>query len=125
MDDKRRARLRVLRRRATDFVLPAAVLAEGVLTGNPGHDFHVRKLLGLVDVADVDEQVGYAAGALRSKARRAGVDPAPSGVDAIVATVADACAGREDVEIITSDADDMELLASLADHADRLSVVSV
>lgn len=73
----------------------------------------------------LDEQVGYAAGALRSKVRRAGVDPAPSGVDAIVATVADARAGREDVEIVTSDADDMELLASLADHADRLSVVSV
>jgi len=117
--------LRALRHRATDFVVPAAVLAEGVLTGHAGHDFHMRRLLEVADIADVDEELGYAAGALRQGVMRAGVDPVPSGVDAIVAAAADACAVREDVEIVTSDGNDIELLASLAGHADRLSVVAV
>ena len=125
MDENRRARLRVLRRRASDIVVPAAVLAEGVLTGHPGHDFHVRRLLDLVDVAGVDQELGHAADALRRGALRAGLDTAPSGVDAIVAAAADAYAAREDVEIVTSDEDDIVLLATLADHADRLSVVAV
>ena len=83
------------------------------------------RLLELVDIAEVDEGLGYDAGDLRREAMRAGLEPAPSGVDAIVAATADAYASREDVEIITSDGDDMQLLASLADHADRLSVVPV
>ncbi|HUP68410.1 MAG TPA: hypothetical protein VM142_01220 [Acidimicrobiales bacterium] len=101
------------------------MLAEGVLTGNVGHDFHVRRLLTLANVADVDEEIGYAAGVLRQEAVRAGFDPPPSGVDAIVAAEADDRAGADDVQIITSDGDDFELLASLVTHAGRLSVVVV
>lgn len=125
IDEKRRARLRVLRRQATDVVVPAGVLAEGVLTGHAGHDFHVRRLLDVVDIAEVDDGLGYAAGSLRQAAMGAGFDPAPSGVDAIVAATADALATRDDVGILTSDPDDMELLASLAEHADRLWVLAV
>lgn len=109
----------------SDLVVPAAVLAEGVLTGHVGHDHHVRRLLELAHVADVDEELGYSAGALRRAAIRAGVDPPPSGVDAVVAAEADDLATGDDVQIITSDGDDMELLASLAEHAGRLTVVVV
>jgi hypothetical protein len=123
MDERRRARLRVLREEASDIVVPAAVLAEGVLTGHVGHDYHVRRLLESARVADVDEGLGYAAGALRQQAMSARFDPPPSGVDAVVATLADDLASGDDVEIITSDLDDIELLASLAPHADRLRVL--
>jgi hypothetical protein len=78
MDEARRARLRALRERAHDIVVPAAVLAEGVFNGRPGHDYHVRRLLDTVDVADVDEALGHAAGALRTTAMRGGHEPAPS-----------------------------------------------
>ncbi|MEO6120681.1 MAG: hypothetical protein ABIW46_06180 [Acidimicrobiales bacterium] len=125
IDERRRARLRVVRDQASEVVVPAAVLAEGVLTGHAGHDYHVRRLLGLVRVADVDEYLGHMAGALRQAAIRAGFDPPPSGVDAVVAAEADALAGSDVVEIITGDGHDFELLASLAHHAGRLSVVVV
>ena len=124
IDAKRRARLRALREQADDIVVPAAVLAEGVLTGRVGHDHHVRQLLGLVDVAATAEAIGYSAGSLRQGAIAAGLQPAPSGVDAVVAAEADARAANEDVQIITSDDDDLELLASLAANAERLSVLA-
>lgn len=101
------------------------MLAEGVLTGHVGHDYHVRRLLDLAYVADVDEELGYSAGALRQAAIRAGFDPPPSGVDAVVAAEADDLATGDDVQIITSDGDDVELLASLVEHAGRLTVVLV
>lgn len=125
IDERRRARLRVLRERATTFIVPAAVLAEGVLTGHVGHDFHVRRLLELVDVADVDEELGYAAGAIRQEAVRGGIAPVPSGVDAIVVATADAHAAHNDVQIITSDDDDLELLASLGAHPTRITLIVV
>lgn len=128
LDERRRARLRVLRESASDLVVPAAVLAEGVLTGHVGHDHHVRRLLDLVHVAEVGKELGFAAGALRQDAIRAGVpgvDPPPSGVDAVVAAEADQRAAGGEVQIITSDGDDLELLASLAANAERLAVVVV
>lgn len=115
----------MLREHASDLVVPAAVLAEGVFTGNVGHDYHVRRLLIVANVADVDEELGYTAGALRQDAIRAGFDPPPSGVDAIVAAEADDRASGDDVQIVTSDGDDVELLASLAAHAGRLTMVVV
>lgn len=77
LDEERRARLRVLREEAVDFVLPAYVLAEGQLTGHVGHDYHVRRLRDAVEVVAVDAATGYAAGALRQDVIRAGVEPAP------------------------------------------------
>jgi hypothetical protein len=124
IDAKRRARLRALREHADDIVVPAAVLAEGVLTGHVGHDHHVRQLLALVDVAVTTEAIGYSAGSLRQGAIVAGMHPPPSGVDAVVAAEADARAANEDVQIITRDDDDLELLASLATNAERLSVLA-
>jgi hypothetical protein len=125
IDEERRARLRLLRDRAEDFVLPAAVLAESVLTGHPGHDFHMRRLLEIVKVADVDAATGHAAGALRRAAMSADMKPPPSGVDTIVAAAADALATNEEVFIVTSDDDDFQMLGSLATNAARLSVVVV
>lgn len=124
-DEERRARLRLLRQRADDLVLPAAVLAESVLTGHPGHDFHVQRLLDLVNVADVDEATGHAAGALRRAAIGGGAKPPPSGVDAVVAAASDARAGNDDVVIVTSDEGDFQMLGSLATNAARLSVLVV
>ncbi len=125
VDEERRARLRVVREEATDIVLPAAVLAEGVLTGNPDHDYHVRRLLDVVDVTAVDAAIGHAAGAIRGEAISGGLTPTPSGVDVIVAAEADARAWRDEVQIVTSDGDDFQVLASLADNASRLSVLVV
>ena len=108
------------------MVVPAAVLAEGVLTGHPGHDFHVRRLLELVHVTIVDEELGYAAGSLRHGAiSDGGARPAPSGVDAIVAALANACGAGDDVVVVTSDGEDIEMLVSFGDHAARVSVTVV
>ncbi len=125
IDEERRARLRLLRDRADDLVLPAAVLAESVLTGNAGHDFHVRRLLDVVNIADVDASTGHAAGALRLTSMVAGMKPPPSGVDTVVAAAADASAAHDDVLIVTSDGGDFQMLGSLATNAARLSVLVV
>jgi predicted nucleic acid-binding protein len=125
IDEQRRARLRLLRDRAEDLAVPAAVLAESVLNGHPGHDFHVARLLATLDVVEIDDHLGYAAGALRRAATSAGVDAHPSGVDAIVAAVADALAVDDDVLLVTSDGDDFEVLGALATNASRLSVLVV
>ncbi len=125
IDESRRARLRLLRERADDLMMPAAVLAESVLTGHPGHDFHVRRLLELLDITDVDPPMGHAAGALRRAAIASGGEPPPSGVDTLVCAEADARTANDDVLILTSDGGDFELLGSLAAHADRLGVLVV
>lgn len=106
----------------SDLVVPAAVLAEGVFTGHPGHDLHVGRLLAVIEVAPLDRDLGLEAGALRGQALREQPDNLPSAVDAVVVAVADALAARDDVVMITSDPDDLELLGSFAEHADRLSV---
>ena len=123
IDEQRRARLRLLRDRAEDLVLPAAVLAESVLTGHAGHDFHVRRLLDVVNIADVNASTGHAAGALRRAAMGAGMAPPPSGVDTVVVAVADALAAHDDVVMVTSDDGDFQMLGSLATNVDRLSVL--
>jgi predicted nucleic acid-binding protein len=104
--------------------VPAAVLAEGVFNGHVGHDHHVRQLLTHANIAPVDEPLGYTAGALRQAAIGAGMDPPPSGIDAVVAAEADVRAARDNVRILTTDHDDLELLASLAINAARLSVLA-
>lgn len=125
IDDRRRARLRALRAIADDIIVPTAVLAEGVLTGHPGRDHHVRRLLALVAVTDVDEDLGYAAGRLRQQAIKDGANPPPSGVDSIVAALADRRAGRDDVQIVTSDPADLGLLASYGDNAARIFIKAI
>jgi hypothetical protein len=125
IDERRRARLRALRQEAQDIVVPAAVLAEGLFTGRLAHDHHVRRLLSAARVAATDEPVGYAAGALRQASIAAGLRPPPSAVDAVVAAEADARAGREEVRIVTTDADDLEALASLTANAGGISVLGL
>ena len=125
IDEERRARLRLLRDRADDLVLTAAVLAESVLTGHAGHDFYVQRLLDVLNIADVDESTGHAAGALRRAAMGAGMKPPPSGVDTVVAAAADGRATHDDVLIVTSDDGDFQMLGSLASNAARLSVLVV
>lgn len=115
--------MRLLRARADDLVLPAAVLAESVLTGHAGHDYHVQRLLNVVNIAAVDASTGHAAGALRRASMAAGIRPPPSGVDTVVAAAADALGAHDDVVIVTSDDGDFELLGSLATNAARLSVL--
>lgn len=125
IDEERRARLRLLRDQTGDLVLPAAVLAENVLAGHPGRDYHVRRLLELLNIVDVDAATGHAAGALRRAASGAGMDPPPSGVDTIVGAAADARAANDDVLIVTSDQGDFQMLGSLAPNAARISVLAV
>lgn len=105
--------------------MPAAVLAEGGLTGHPGRDYHLHRLLDLIDVDIVDEELGHAAGHLRTQASRAGIDPPPSGIDAIVVAYADNCATRDDVVIVSSDPDDMIALAIHGTNPSRLEVQPV
>lgn len=121
---RKRARLRVLWRQVDDVVIPAAVLAEGVLTGRPGHDIGIHRLLRDISIDTVTEEIGFAAGALRNQALRDG-GPTPTGVDAIVAAVADHHAAEERVVIVTSDEDDLIALAQFADNPGRLSIEPV
>lgn len=125
VDERRRARLRVLRARADDLVVPAAVLAEGVLRGHPGHDYHVQRLLEITSVAVVDQSLGQAAGQLRRTAIGKRRKSVPSGVDAVVVAAADTHAASAEVVIVTSDRDDIEVLCSSATNGDRLSVLVV
>ena len=120
--ERGRARLRALRERAEDLTMPAAVLAEGVLTGHPGRDYQVRRLLALVDIESVEEDLGHSAGTLRVLARRGGADPLPSGVDAMVVAYAEARAVRDDIVIITSDPDDLRALATNTERKHRIQV---
>ncbi|HUP86437.1 MAG TPA: hypothetical protein VM143_12285 [Acidimicrobiales bacterium] len=96
--------MRLLRDRAEDLVLPAAVLAESVLTGHARHDFHVRRLLDVVNIPDVDASTAHAAGSLRLASMGAGMKPPP---------------------FVTSDDGEFEMLGSLATNAARLSVLVV
>jgi hypothetical protein len=123
IDEKRRARLRALREQADDLVLPAAVLAESVLTGNVAHDYHVGRLLETLNIRGSDGPNGHAAGALRRAAMNEGVDPPPSGVDVIVMAVANECAAQGDVHVVTSDMEDFTTLAALASNGARLSLL--
>lgn len=120
VDEKTRARLRSLRKQVDDIVLPAAVLAEGLLTGH-GRDHGVRHLLSRLNVLDIDAELGISAGRLRTLAIAGGAKPAPSGVDAIVAAAADAVG--DDVVLVTSDPDDMEALLTHADHPGRVVIL--
>lgn len=124
-DARGRARLRALRRQAHDLVLPAAVPAEGLFTGHPGHDHHVRALLGVLSIAPVDGPIGLAAGDLRVGAIRDGTSPPPSGVDAIVAAVADEHAGRDEVHVLTGDTGDLTALLAHGRRPERIAVTPV
>ena len=117
-----RARVRLLRRDVETFVVPAAVLAEGLLTGNPAHDVPVHRLLRAADITDVTERLGRTAGDLRQVTIRRAAGSRPSGVDAIVAAVADQHAAHDDVVIVTSDPRDLVPLTLSCDHASRISV---
>jgi hypothetical protein len=123
IDARRRARLRALREVALDIIVPAAVLGEGVFSGHVGRDHHVRRLLRTLEITPTTETLGYAAGSMRQGAVRASARPIPSGVDAIVVAEADARAATDEVQIVTTDDHDLELLASLASNAVRLTVL--
>ena len=123
--ERGRARLRALRERVEDLAVPAVVLSEGLLSGHPGRDYHVQRLLTFVAIEPVDEDLGHAAGRLRTMARRGGADPAPSGVDATVVALADARSAIDDVVIITSDPDDLRTLVVHAEHRRRIQVQPV
>lgn len=125
IDEVRRARLRLLRQQAHDIVVPAVVLAESVLTGHAGHDHHVRRLLAVVDITDVDEPTGLAAGSLRRAGMEAGMDPPPSGVDTVVAAAGAARAAHDEVVIVTTDRGDFEMLGALTTNAVELAVLVV
>lgn len=124
-DERARARLRALREQVDDMVIPAAVLTEGVLSGHPGRDHQVRRLLQSVEVATLDEALGFAAGRLRSECLRADDRHPPSGVDAAVTATADARAGTTTAVIVTGDPGDIGALAAHATNRQRLSVRSV
>ena len=124
-DATSRARLRALRQQVDGLVIPAAVLAEGVRSGHPGRDHHVRRLLQLVTVADLGEQLGHDAGALRSAVIADGASPPPSGVDATVAATAVARAATGQVVVVTGDVDDLHRLLEHGRHAARVSLLRV
>ena len=121
---KGRSRLLALHLEVTDIVVPAAVLAEGLLSGHVGRDHHVRNLLTSARITIVDEELGLAAGSLRRRARQGHDGPAPAGVDAIVAAVADDLAARDDVQIYTTDLKDIAALVVHARHQERILITA-
>ncbi|MCU1355785.1 MAG: hypothetical protein JWM89_1203 [Acidimicrobiales bacterium] len=125
VDEACRARLRALWNAVDAIEVPAAVLAEGLLTGHPGRDHHVRRLLRSIAVIDIDEFLGLAAGRMRHRVATSGSKADPSGVDALVAAVADQRASVDDVIVITDDAVDLQALLAGATHTERVSITSV
>ena len=100
---------RALWRRLTELgwrtAVPAVTLAEAT-TGRPGPDAPTNRLIRQVGHTILcDERLGRAAGVLRTAAlaRRSGA----SGIDAIVAAVAEANAPSI---VLTTDPDDLEIL---------------
>lgn len=91
--------------------MPAAVLAERVLTGHPVDAFHVQRLLELLEITDVDVVMATRRGHFDAR-------PSPVGKSDLrrVSTRWSPPRGRadDDVLILTSDGDDFELLGSLA-----------
>lgn len=79
----------------------------------------------LVEIAPVTASLGERAGALRRLAIRLGSDPPPSGVDAIVAALAEDLAARGRVRILTTDPDDLGVLAGLTQRPTELEVLKV
>ncbi len=124
VDERARARLRALRSEAVDLVVPAGVLAEGLLAGRPHRDFHVRRLLEITRIADIDAGLGYAAGRLRTAVVTVTPARPPSGADALVAAVAVDQASADDVVLVTSDVEDLARLLSGAE-APRVTIQRV
>lgn len=120
-----RSRLLALRLEAADIVVSTAVLAEGLLSGHVGRDHHISGLLTIVRISVVDASLGFAAGSLRRQATKTLTGPPPSGVDAIVAALADALAARDDVQIFTTDITDITALIAHARHRRRISISAV
>jgi hypothetical protein len=112
-----------VRRIASDIVVPTALLAEGVLTGHVGRDYHIRRLLDVVGDIEIDRGLGLAAGVLRQQSLASGVTP--SGVDALVAAVADRLTIVGEVLVVTSDPEDLGALTSFADRPERISLLAV
>ena len=92
--------------RGWTICIPAVTLAE-VVSGHPRTDAAVERLVKQVsNTVDCGETLAKAAGILRTRSGRS-KKVSPSGIDAIVAAVAD---GNQPSIVLTTDADDMSSL---------------
>ena len=109
-DRRMHARAEVARRTDSILYASAATLAE-VTDGSP-RDAQVRRVAKALRVVDVDADIGFRAGELRSQAARGRRKSRDLTVDALVAATATGLAPP--TVVLTSDTDDLDLL--LSDH---------
>jgi hypothetical protein len=91
--------------KSDNVLVPTAVIAEST-TGNHRWDANVNQALKSTSPIDLDMRIARGAAALRHTHRRRGAGT----IDAIVVATADIVPGSE---IITTDPDDLKLLASV------------
>lgn len=96
----------VARRTDSIFYASAATLAE--VTDGTSRDARIRQVAKLVRLVDVDDALGYRAGALRAGAAGHRKKPRDLTVDAIVAATASSLVAP--AVVLTSDSGDLELL---------------
>lgn len=100
--------------RRTDSILYASTATLAEVTDGSARDAYVRRLTkGAVRLVDVDDAIGYGAGALRAAAAAGRRKPRDLTVDALIA--ATAASLIPPVVVLTSDVDDLKLLLSERD----------
>ncbi|MFC6704836.1 type II toxin-antitoxin system VapC family toxin [Flexivirga alba] len=108
---RRRAWAEVARRTDSIFYASTATLAE--VADGTSRDARIRRVAKLVRLVEVDDAIGYRAGALRAGAVGRRKKPRDLTVDAIVTATASSLAAP--TVVLTSDAADLELLLIDAD----------
>ncbi|HEV3090671.1 MAG TPA: PIN domain-containing protein [Candidatus Cybelea sp.] len=92
-------------KRGAQVLVPTAVIAEST-TGDHRRDAHVNQALKRTSLIDLDARIARSAATLRHAHRRKGAGT----IDAIVVATADLVPGSD---VITADANDLNLLASV------------
>jgi predicted nucleic acid-binding protein len=105
-DEAVRTAVRQALKNGGDVIVPTVVVAEST-TGNGTRDANVNRVLGDLQLVDLDERFARAAAALRHALRRSGAGT----IDAAVIATADAVPGTR---VLTGDPNDLRPLAAVA-----------
>lgn len=99
--------------RRTDSVFYASTVTLAEVADGTQRDARIRRAASIVRLIDVDETIGYLAGALRAKAATRRKKPRDLTVDALVAATTTRLSAP--VVVLTSDVGDLQLLLAGTD----------